>query len=106
MFKNQIKQQTDLIINDFIYKEKINSIKNNNNINFNYEFFYIPEVQKQIINNNLTNIETISGGAGKIGNALIMLNHLINIYEKIKCKNIICPIGLYSIIKKPILNKD
>ena len=106
IFKNLIKQQTDLIINDFIYKEQINSIKNNNNINFNYEFFYIPEVQKQIINNNLTNIETISGGSGNIGNALIMVNHLINICEKIKCKNIICPIGLDSIIKKPIVNKD
>ena len=106
IFKNLIKQQTDLIINDFIYKEQINSIKNNNNINFNYEFFYIPEVQKQIINNNLTNIETISGGAGNIGNALMILNNLINICEKIKCKNIICPIGLGSIIKKPIVNKD
>ena len=105
MFKNQIKHETDLIINDFICKEKINSIKNKNN-NFNYEFFYIPEVQKQIIDDNITNIETISGGAGNIGNALIMLNHLINICEKIKCKNIICPIGLDSIIKKPILNKD
>jgi hypothetical protein len=30
MFKNQIKHQTDLILNDFINKEKINSIKNNN----------------------------------------------------------------------------
>ena len=106
MFKNKIKHQTDLILNDLINKEKINSIKNNNNFNFNYEFFYIPEVQKQIINNNLTNIETISGGSGNIGNALIMLNHLINICEKIKCKNIICPIGLDSIIKKPILNQD
>ena len=105
MFKNQIKHQTSLILNDFINKEKKNSNKNNN-INFNYEFFYIPEVQKQIINNNLTNIETISGGSGNIGNALIMLNHLINICEKIKCKNIICPIGLDSIIKKPIVNKD
>ena len=85
MFKNQIKHQTSLILNDFIIKEKINSIKNNN-INFNYEFFYIPEVQKQIINNNITNIETISGGAGNIGNSLIMLNHLINICEKMKCK--------------------
>ena len=35
-----------------------------------------------------------------------MLNNLINICEKIKCKNIICPTGLDSIIKKPILNKD
>ena len=53
--------------------------------------------------NNLNNIETISVGQG---NALIMLNHLINICEKIKCINIKSPMGLDNIIKKPILYKD
>ena len=56
--------------------------------------------------NNLNNIETISGGQGNVGNALIMLNNLINICEKIKCKNIISPLGLDNIIKKPIFYKD
>ena len=50
--------------------------------------------KKQIIRNNITNIETIYGGNGNIGNTLIMLNNLINICEKIKCINIICPKGL------------
>jgi hypothetical protein len=56
--------------------------------------------------NNLNNIETISGEQGNVGNALIMLNNLINICEKIKCINIISPMGLDNIIKKPILYKD
>ena len=56
--------------------------------------------------NNLNNIETISGGQGNVGNALIMLNNLINICEKIKCINIISPMGLDSINKKPILYND
>ena len=101
-----LEKNTGICLNDFHSNIRINIFKYIKIINFNYEFFYIPEVQKQIINNNLTNIETISGGSGNIGNALIMLNNLINICEKIKCKNIICPIGLDSIIKKPIVNKD
>lgn len=43
----------------------------NNSINIYNEFFYIPEVQKWIIMNNLNNIETISGEQGNIENALI-----------------------------------
>ena len=78
----------------------------NNNIYIYKEFFYIPLVQKQIIMNNLNNIETISGGQGNVGNALIVLNNLINICEKIKCINIISPMGLDSTIEKPILYKD
>ena len=70
------------------------------------EFFDIKSVKEQIKNKNLTYIETISGGHGKIGNALIMLNNLINICEKIRCKNIIAPGGLQSIIKKPIFYKE
>ena len=45
--------------------------------------------KKQIIRNNITNIETIYGGNENIGNALIMLNNLIK-----------------KIIKKPITTKD
>ena len=56
--------------------------------------------------NNLNNIETISGGQGNVGNTLIVLNKLINICEKIKCINIISPMGLDSTIEKPILYKD
>ena len=56
--------------------------------------------------NNLNNIETISGRQWNVGNALIILNNLINICEKIKCINIISPMGLDNIIKKPILYKD
>ena len=47
--------------------------------------------KKQIIRNNITNMETIYGRNGNIGNALIMINNLIKKCEKIKCKNIICP---------------
>ena len=56
--------------------------------------------------NNLNNIETISGGQGNVGNTLIVLNKLINICEKIKCINIISPMGLDSTIEKSILYKD
>lgn len=111
-----------LIINDFfllkylenhqnaskdIYLENI-SMKDPNNsmhktqINFNDEFLQIKEIRQQIIKKNLTYIETISGGIGNIGNALIMLNNLINICENIHCKNIIAPFGLSSLIKNPI----
>ena len=42
-----------------------------------------------------------------MGNALIMLNNLINICENIKCKNIIAPgKSLNNIIKKPIFYKE
>jgi len=35
-----------------------------------------------------------------------MINNLINICEKIKCKNIIAPYGLQNVIKNPIIDKD
>ena len=76
------------------------------NINSNHEFILMKSVQYQIYNKNLTSINTIAGGYGQIGNALIMLNKLINICEQIFCKNIISPGGLQSIIKKPIFYKD
>ena len=72
------------------------------NIDLNDEFFMIKTVKEQINTKNLTFINTISGGYGHVGNALIMLNNLINICEKIMCHNIISPGGLQSIIKKPI----
>ena len=66
------------------------------------EFFSIREVEEQIYANNLTEITTIFGSHRNVGNALIILNKLINICERIKCKNIIIPYGLRTIIKKPI----
>ena len=111
-----------IIINDYILisllkgkVEKINSHdkKRNesiplikSNINLSDEFFQIPEVQEQIYNNKLTFIKTLSGGKGMLGNALIILNNLINICIKIKCQNVIIPEGLKTIIKKPIFYKD
>ena len=79
--------------------------KNKTNINLNDEFFEIKSVREQIKNHNLTFINTIAGGEAKIGNALTMLNNLINICEKIGCKNIITPGGLEALIKKPIFYK-
>ena len=105
LFGCERKPKKNTILNNQVNVEK-NIQLNKNNINNFDEFFLIPEVKKQIIRNNITYIETIYGGNGKIGNALIMLNNLINICEKIKCKNIICPKGLEKIIKKPIISKD
>ena len=79
---------------------------NKSNIDYNNEFYKLKEVKLQILLKNLTNIETIAGGYGNVGNALIMLNNLINICINIKCKNIIIPGGLQNIIKKPIFHKD
>ena len=77
------------------------------NIDSKYKLFQIKEVNEQIKKKNLTYIETLSGGTGNIGNALIMLSKLINICEEIRCKNIIVPQGnLEDIIKKPIFYKE
>jgi hypothetical protein len=86
-----------------IFYNEINT--NKSNINFSDEFFQIKSVINQIRTRNLTYIKTIGGGKAKIGNALIMLNNLINICEKIGCKNIITPGGLECLIKKPIYYK-
>ena len=106
----------DIIVVSILYKNSQLTIKkeiktNDNcliksNIDLDHEFILMKSVQNQIHNKNLTRIETISGGYGKIGNALIMLNNLINICEQIFCKNIISPGGLQNIIKKPIVYKD
>lgn len=89
-------------------KLDINIIRNKKktNIDLNDEFFSLKSVKEQIKNKNLTYIKTLSGGYGHIGNALIMLNNLINICENIMCKNIICPGGLNKFIKKPIFYKE
>ena len=54
----------------------------------------------------MNKVETITGGYGNIGNALMMLNNLLNICINIKCKNIIAPGCLHTIIKRPIFNKE
>ena len=78
----------------------------NTNLDYNNEFFKIKEVKDQIKNKKLKYINTIFGGKAKIGNALILLDKLIEICRRIKCKNIICPRGLERIIKDPIYDKS
>ena len=110
-----------LIIHDYILLSFLKKIPqffinekqktHNNNINktsldFKDEFFRIKTVKEQINKKNLTFIQTLSGGYGHCGNALIMLNNLINICENIKCQNIITPGGLERIIKNPIFYKE
>jgi len=108
-FTNFIKSYTNKIIklNYEDKTEKYNSFLFNSNIYLNDEFFELNEVQKQIYFKKIKNIETLSGCGGNIGNALIILNNLINICINIKCKNIITPRGtLEYIIKRPIFNKE
>lgn len=91
-----------------VVKEMESKGKKKTNIDTKYEFFQIKEVNEQIYKKNLTYIETLSGGQGNVGNALIILNKFINICEQIRCKNIIAPMGLVMnhIIKKPIFYKE
>ena len=79
---------------------------NKSNIDYTDEFFQLKEVKRQIHLKKLYKVETITGGYGNIGNALMMLNNLLNICINIKCKNIISPGGLHTIIKRPIFNKE
>ena len=90
----------------FTKKQKNYNHIEKSNINLSDEFFKIKSVKRQIEAKKLSYIKTICGGRGKIGNALIMLNNLINICEKIICKNIIAPEGLHSLIKNPIYDKE
>ena len=92
--------------NHFLTESTTNDNRTITNIDFNDDFYNRKEVKEMISKKNLTNIETITGGHGHIGNALIMLNNLINICEQIRCKNIIIPGGLESIIKNPIMYKE
>ena len=83
-----------------------NDTINKSNIDYIDDFFKLKEVQLQIHLKNLTNVDTIAGGYGHVGNALMMLNNLLNICININCKNIIIPGGLEKIIKRPIFYKD
>jgi hypothetical protein len=53
------------------------------NIKYDDEIFQLAEVKEQIKKKNISYIETISGGSGNIGNALIMLNNLITLFPHI-----------------------
>ena len=66
------------------------------------EFLNLDSIKSQIKEKNLTSFETIYGGNGNIGNALFILNNLINICENIKCKNVIAPEKLGDLIKNKI----
>ena len=109
-----INNKTSIIINN---KSIIMNITNNkiiltntknqiSNINYKDKFFNLNEVRQQIKSKNLTYINTILPGNAKIGNSLIVLNNLIIICERIKCRNIIAPKSLQIIIKKPIYIKE
>lgn len=102
-FVKKNKNNNKLIQNNFIQFDRYsgNLISN---INQDDDFFKLPEVQKQIYYKNLTYIDTLYGVSGNIGNALISLNNIINICEKISCKNIVLG-GLSNIIKNPIFYK-
>lgn len=99
----KLKQELNINNSDKILN---NTFINTTNIDFNDEFFKLNEVKLKIKEKNLKRVDTIAGGYGHIGNALIMLNNLIAICINIKCKNIISPGGLQIIIKKPIFCKD
>ena len=75
------KDLTKKIIN------KIDSFANfcqmKTNIKYDDEIFQLAEVKEQIKKKNISYIETISGGSGNIGNALIMLNNLITLFPHI-----------------------
>ena len=58
------------------------------------------------LNNSTTYLECLYSGGGNMGNALLILNNLINICENIKCKYILVPRGLDGIIKKIIFHKE
>ena len=77
----------------------------NSNIYLKNDFFSLKEVKKQIYDKNLTKIITIFATYNKVGNALVILNNLINICVIIQCKNIIIPYALRTLIKKTISYK-
>ena len=84
-----------LIITIIFHNEK------NKNV-FKDEFLNLDSIKSQIEEKNLTSFETLYGGNGKMGNALFIMNNLINICENIKCKNVIIPETLGDIIKNKI----
>ena len=92
---------------DIINFKKLNkNVNAHTNIDYTDQFFQLREVRRQIHHKKLKKVKTISGGKGKIGNALMMLNNLLNICVNIKCRNVIVPDGLHKIIKRPIFYKD
>lgn len=91
-------------LSNYINIEENNISNNESNTILKEKFIQIPEVYKQIKENNLTHIETIYSIYGNVGNALIHLNNLINICEKNLCKNIVL-MGLSNLIKNPISYK-
>ncbi len=97
------KYNNELIKNNFKKFDRYSGILISN-INYQDDFFKLPIVKKQIYDNNLTYIETLYGVSGNVGNALISLNNIINICEKISCRNIVLG-GLGNIIKNPIFYK-
>lgn len=105
LMKRNLNKLFSISLDDKLNQTNLQTL-NKTNLDLNDEFFQIKEVIKQINKKNLTNIETVGGGAANVGNALKMLNNFINICEKIKCKNIITPYGLQNIIKNPINYKE
>lgn len=98
-----------IIFNYSVHKQIFHIKKTFNakpNIYYNDQFFQLREVKNQMHQKKLKKVKTISGGYGKIGNALMMLNNLLNICINIKCKNVISPGGLDKIIRRPIIYKD
>lgn len=71
-----------------------------------YKKFNKPKDEFLKLNNVTTNIECLHSGGGNMGNALLILNNLINICENIKCKYILAPGGLDGIIKNIIVYKE
>jgi len=101
-----LQQNQKLIINREPPKIDNNRNKRESNFDLSDEFFSLKSVKEKINKTNITFIQTLSGGYGHVGNALLMLNNLINICEKILCQNIISPGGLQTIIKNPIYYKE
>ena len=96
-----IKIAFSLFISFFLIITTIFHNEKNKNV-LNDEFLYLDSIKSQIEKKNLTSFETIYGGNGNMGNALFIMNNLINICENIKCKNIIIPETLGDIIKNKI----
>lgn len=96
-----IKIAFSLFISFFLIITIIFHNEKNKNV-LNDEFLYLDSIKSQIEKKNLTSFETIYGGNGNMGNALFIMNNLINICENIKCKNIIIPETLGDIIKNKI----
>ena len=96
-----IKIAFSLFISFFLIITIIFHNEKNKNV-LNDEFLNLDSIKSQIEKKNLTSFETIYGGNGNMGNALFIMNNLINICENIKCKNVIIPETLGDIIKNKI----